>query len=151
MQGDRHPFLSHLEYFFQTEVRLYFIMPFIKGGDLYRLLKIKKRLAENAVRFFITQIVLAVGKLHDLNIMHRDMKLENIMIEENGYLKLIDYGLAKFLEQGDVATTKAGTVEYFAPEMISTSKKRGYDKQADWWAVGIIAFELLTGVTPYHH
>ena len=60
--------------------------------------------------------------------MHRDIKLENIMIEQNGYLKLIDYGLAKFLEQGDLATTKAGTCEYFAPEMISTSAKRGYNK-----------------------
>ena len=70
---------------------------------------------------------------------------------ENGYIKLIDYGLAKFAETDELSTTKAGTPEYFAPEMISTSRAPGYNKTVDWWAVGIIMFELLTGKTPFYH
>lgn len=93
----------------------------------------------------VTQVVLALGELHKRNIMHRDLKLENVMLCENGYLKVIDYGMAKVLKQGDVASSKTGTVEYFAPEMISTEGSRAYDKRVDWWAVGILMFELLTG------
>ena len=99
----------------------------------------------------MTQTILALGKLHESNVMHRDLKLENIMLCENGYIKLIDYGLAKFAEMDELSTTKAGTPEYFAPEMISTSRAPGYNKTIDWWAVGIIMFELLTGKTPFVH
>ena len=126
-------------------------MPFIKGGDLYKLLLMEKKFDEETVRFFITQIILALGKLHESNVMHRDMKLENVMLCENGYIKLIDYGLAKQAQSDDLSTTKAGTPEYFAPEMISTSRAPGYNKTIDWWGVGIIMFELLTGKTPFHH
>ena len=126
-------------------------MPFIKGGDLYKLLGIEKKFDEETVRFFMTQIILALGKLHDSKVMHRDLKLENIMLCENGYIKLIDYGLAKFTEQDELSTTKAGTPEYFAPEMIATSGRRGYNMMVDWWGIGIIMFELLTGKTPFFH
>ena len=78
--------------------------------------------------------------------MHRDLKLENIMIDETGYIKIIDYGLAKILKEGSVAMSYCGTPEYLAPEMINSS---GHDLSVDWWAVGILLYEMLIGVTPF--
>lgn len=73
-------------------------MPFIKGGELYKIFKSQKRLSEDVVKFYAAQICMAVGYLHNKGIMHRDLKLENILVDETGYLKIIDYGLAKTLE-----------------------------------------------------
>lgn len=92
-----HPFLVGMDYLFQTPERLYFVMPFIKGGELYKIFKMKKRLPEDVVRFYAMQIIMAIGYLHSKGIMHRDLKLENILVDEDGYLKIIDYGLAKTL------------------------------------------------------
>lgn len=92
-----HPFLVGMDYLFQSPTRLYFVMPFIKGGELYRIFKSYKRFSEDVVRFYAAQIALAVGYLHGKGIMHRDLKLENILVDESGYLKIIDYGLAKTL------------------------------------------------------
>jgi serine/threonine protein kinase len=74
-------------------------MPFIKGGELYKIFKAQKRLSEDVVRFYAAQIALAVGYLHSKGIMHRDLKLENILVDDAGYLKIIDYGLAKTLQE----------------------------------------------------
>ena len=74
--------------------------------------------------------------------MHRDLKLENIMVDENGYIKIIDFGLSKILTTDQVATTQCGTAEYFAPEVL---RSQGYGKNVDWWAVGILIYEMLFG------
>ena len=94
-----------MEYFFQTSQRLYFVMPYIHGGDLNKKLGEYKRFEEQVVKFYATQIVIGIGELHKRNIMHRNLKLENIMLGQDGYLKLIDYGLAKILEGDDMALT----------------------------------------------
>ncbi len=92
-----HPFLVGMDFLFQTETRLYFVMPFVRGGELYKVFLSQKRLPEEVVKFYAAQIVLAIGELHSKGIMHRDLKLENILVDERGYLKIIDYGLAKII------------------------------------------------------
>jgi len=92
-----HPFLVGMDFLFQTETRLYFVMPFIRGGELYKVFQAQKRFPEHVVKFYAAQIVLALGELHKKGIMHRDMKLENILVDNSGYLKIIDFGLAKIL------------------------------------------------------
>lgn len=90
--------------------------------------------------------MLALGELHSKGIMHRDLKLENIMVDEYGYLKLIDYGLAKTVKDDELAMSYCGTPEYIAPEMVDGT---GHDTTVDWWAVGILIYEMLIGVTPF--
>ena len=144
----QHQNLCGMEYFFQTDSRLYFVMPHIAGGDMYAHLRKYQKFDEVVVKFYITQIVLGIGQLHQRNIIHRDLKLENIMLCENGYIKLIDFGMSRILAPGnDQATTYAGTAEYMAPEMLD--RNLDYNHSIDWWAVGILMYELLTGATPF--
>lgn len=90
-----HPFLVSLDYVFSDPLRIHLIMPFINGGELYQIAKSKGRLDEHSVKFYTVQVVLALGYMHSKGIVHRDLKLENVMIDQDGYIKLIDYGLAK--------------------------------------------------------
>ena len=141
-----HPFLVGMEYLFQSETRLYFVMPFVKGGELYKIFQKEKRFKEETVKFYAVQIVLAIGELHSKGIMHRDLKLENILVDHRGYLKIIDYGLAKIISGDELAMSYCGTQEYLSPEMI---EGKGHDKSVDWWALGVLMYELLTSMTPF--
>mmetsp|Transcript_12522 Transcript_12522/g.21078 ORF Transcript_12522/g.21078 Transcript_12522/m.21078 type:complete len:201 (+) Transcript_12522:681-1283(+) len=94
----QHQFLVGMEYLFMSDLRLFFVMPFIRGGELYRFFKAKRRFNENEVKFYAVQIALALGYLHKKGIVHRDLKLENILVDMDGYLKIIDFGLAKLLD-----------------------------------------------------
>lgn len=123
-------------------------MPFVRGGELYKILMQEKRFPEPIVKFYIAQIVMAIGHLHSKGIMHRDLKLENVLVSESGYLKIIDYGLAKLSSDTSLAQTYCGTPEYLAPEMIQGT---GHDQTVDWWAVGILTYELMIGGTPFYH
>jgi serum/glucocorticoid-regulated kinase 2 len=100
-----NPFLINLIYLLQNELRLYFVMPFINGGELFQILKKKKRLDEETIKFYSAQLVMAIGHLHSKDIIHRDLKLENILVAEDGYIKIIDYGLAKFLPETELTMT----------------------------------------------
>ena len=141
-----HPFLARMDYLFQDEMRLYFVMPFIHGAEMYKYYCKKNYLAEDEVKFYITQIVLGVGYLHDKGIAHRDLKLENILVDQDGYVKLIDFGLASRFENFSEHFDYVGTPQYMAPEIYSGAS-HGFG--VDWWAVGVLIYELLFGNVPF--
>ena len=106
-------------------------MNFIRGGELFTHLSKEKRFSESRARFYAIQVMLSIGYLHKQDIVYRDIKPENILMGEDGYLYLADFGLAKSVKKGELATTFCGTPEYLAPEII---KEEGHNHAVDWWA-----------------
>ena len=147
LQSLDHPFLVGMIFCFQTVERIYFVMPFIRGGELFQHLRTAKYFPEDKVRFYAASIGLALDYLHSKGIIYRDIKPENILIGEVGYLKLIDFGMAKILQNDEKATSFCGTPEYLAPEIITGE---GHNKAADWWSYGILIFEMLCGIPPFY-
>ena len=121
-------------------------MPFISGGELDRIFIKQRRLVEPEVKFYIAQIVIAVGKLHEKGIVHRDLKLSNILVDATGYVKIIDFGLAKQLNDDDFTSSFAGTIKYLSLEALMS---QGANKAVDWWALGVILFEMMFGDSPF--
>ena len=147
LQSLDHPFLVGMIFCFQTEERIYFIMPFIRGGELFQHLRTEKFFKEDKARFYAASMGLALDYLHNHGIVYRDIKPENILIGEDGYLKLIDFGMAKMLKGNEKATSFCGTPEYLAPEIITGE---GHNRAADWWSYGILIFEMLCGIPPFY-
>ncbi len=142
-----HPFLPYLVATWQTERELLVLQELILGGELFTRMAKVGRIDATAARFYGSCIVAALTYLHDLNIVYRDLKQENLLLDEHGYLKVIDFGFAKILDRrGDRTFTFCGTPDYIAPEIIANT---GHGKAADWWALGILLFELLAGKSPF--
>jgi serum/glucocorticoid-regulated kinase 2 len=135
LQSLDHNFLVGLVFCFQTEERIYFVMPFMRGGELFQHLKKKRCFDEETVRFYAAQIALALDHLHSFGIVYRDLKPENILMDDEGYLKIADFGMAKHLKEGEKTMSFCGTPEYLSPEIITGE---GHDKACDWWSFGIL-------------
>jgi serine/threonine protein kinase len=143
----RHPFIVQLHWTFQTRSHLYFVLEFCLGGELYYHLARQGRFDENTARFYFAEILLGLEYLHARNIVHRDLKVENILLDEEGHVRLTDFGVSKVVkDETDKFTSVVGTSEYMAPELIL---KEGYSKPFDFYCLGCVLYFMLTGRLPY--
>ncbi|XP_065223077.1 cAMP-dependent protein kinase catalytic subunit gamma-like [Planococcus citri] len=141
-------FLVDLRFSFKTNSNLYLLMPFIPGGELFTLLKQRKRLDQIEVKFYSAQVALAFEYLHSIDVLYRDLKPENIILNCDGYVKLVDMGFAKYAPRN--TTSFIGTPEYMAPEMlIKSQREKGYSNTVDWWSFGVLIYELSVGTPPF--
>lgn len=144
-------FLIRLHASFQTETEIFYVLDYHAGGDLASILGQESRLGEVKAKFFAAEIAIGLGLLHAHGIIYRDLKPENVLIDERGHIVLTDFGLSKILKppgcDGNAKTsTFCGTAEYLAPELL---KGEPYDQSVDWWSYGTMLYEMITGITPY--
>mmetsp|Transcript_95676 Transcript_95676/g.270729 ORF Transcript_95676/g.270729 Transcript_95676/m.270729 type:complete len:365 (-) Transcript_95676:226-1320(-) len=139
-----HPFIVKLQACWQDQKSIYMLMDFVNGGELFSVIQRKRRLPEEQARLWVAEVVLAFEYLHSMDIAYRDLKPENTLIDTEGHLRITDFGFAKVVETR--LWTLCGTPEYLAPEVIQT---KGHGCGVDWWALGILVYELLAGKAPF--
>ena len=158
---NRHPFIVNLYYAFQDHEKLYLILEYASGGELFRHLEMEKFFTEDVAAFYIAEIILALDYLHNtVGVIYRDLKPENCLLDASGHLLLTDFGLSKVAVE-DASTPGGsrcnslgvGTIEYMAPEIVRNSNETnmgpGYGKACDWWSLGAMACDLMTGKPPF--
>lgn len=149
----QHPFIVQMKFAFQSDKKLYFGLEYVPGGELFRILQLAQTIPVKAVQLYVAEVGLAVEHLHSLGIIYRDLKPENILLDPKGHIKLTDFGLSKIVEEdesdnsGGTTHTFCGTNEYLAPEII---RRNPYTQAVDWWALGILTYELCFGETPFY-
>lgn len=153
-----HPFITNMIASFSDADHLYILLDYVPGGELFSYLRKWRRFDEDMARFYAAEIVLVLEYLHEQQggVAYRDLKPENLLLDEEGHIKLVDFGFAKRLGNNDnkhdnkpVETyTLCGTPEYLAPEVI---QNKGHTTAVDWWALGILIYEFLTGYPPFWH
>lgn len=144
-----HPFLCTLHFAFQTQDKLYMVMDFFAGGELFFHLKKQGKFSEKSAQLYAAETILALDALHSQNIIYRDLKPENLLLDEVGHICLTDFGLAKQSNEHGMLKSLCGTPEYLPPEIIQ-ARPEGYSKAIDYWSLGTMLFEFLTGLPPFY-
>ncbi|KAJ3124271.1 hypothetical protein HK098_001281 [Nowakowskiella sp. JEL0407] len=143
-----HPFIVSLKFSFQTPEKLYLALAFVNGGELFHHLQNEGSFSPERSKFYTAELLTALECLHEFNIIYRDLKPENILLDYTGHIALCDFGLCKLnMKEGNKTNTFCGTPEYLAPELLLG---QGYTKVVDWWTLGILLFEMLTGLPPFY-
>lgn len=149
LQTTRHPFLIGLKYSFTTEDRLCFVMEYVNGGELFFHLSRERQFSEERTRFYGAEIISAIDYLHKRGIIYRDLKLENLLLDKDGHIKIADFGLCKEdIQWGKTTKTFCGTPEYLAPEVLEDND---YGRAVDWWGVGVVMYEMMIGRLPFYN
>ena len=142
-----HPFIVKFNFAFQTSTKLFLILEYCPNGDLAKHLLIEKRFSEQRAKFYLCEVLLALENLHQRDIIFRDLKPDNVVLDEEGHCKLTDFGLSKEgVNESKYAQSFCGSIAYLAPEML---KKQGHGKAVDWYLLGVLFYEMLVGITPY--
>ncbi|KAM3824337.1 protein kinase C zeta type isoform 2-T2 [Vipera latastei] len=146
-QASSNPFLVGLHSCFQTTSRLFLVIEYVNGGDLMFHMQRQRKLPEEHTRFYAAEICIALNFLHERGIIYRDLKLDNVLLDTEGHIKLTDYGMCKEgLGPGDTTSTFCGTPNYIAPEILRGEE---YGFSVDWWALGVLMFEMMAGRSPF--
>ncbi|XP_034946325.1 RAC serine/threonine-protein kinase [Chelonus insularis] len=149
LRTTNHPFLISLKYSFQTADRLCFVMEYVNGGELFYHLRKARIFGEDRTRFYGAEIISALNYLHSQGIIYRDLKLENLLLDKDGHIKIADFGLCKEdITYGRTTKTFCGTPEYLAPEVLEDND---YGRAVDWWGVGVVMYEMICGRLPFYN
>ena len=149
MEALSNPFCIKLLRTYQDAHNVYFAMELAVGGELFHRLSRKTSFPPQVAKFYVCEIFSAINHVQSLGYVYRDLKPENVMLDEDGHCKLVDFGFSTQPQANGQIQTMCGTPAYLSPEQLDGKFTNGYTKIVDWWSLGILVFELMTGLTPF--